>query len=131
MHPTARGIDDSTFNAMSMFRAEASGMRLSRASRAIEARSIGTFPVSTEPHDDCCSFLLPRNPATYSRPEELQGEEDRFDVAEVVQKLIDASEAREVTGRTSVHSGEQPVFSVAGDTTPPGGRPVSRDERSS
>lgn len=96
-----------------------------------EARLIGTFAVSTEPHDDCCSFLMPRNPATYSRPQELEHEEQCFDVADEVQRLVTASEVREVTGRIPVHSGDPPMLSVAGDTTPPGGRPIPRVERSS
>jgi thiamine biosynthesis protein ThiI len=57
-----------------------------------EAERIGTFSVSIEPHDDCCSFLQPPNPATYSSPEELAAQEAHFDVEAEVAKLVDCSE---------------------------------------
>src|ERR1041385_5461854 len=37
-----------------------------------EAERIGTFSISIKPHDDCCGFLMPRNPATRATAEELR-----------------------------------------------------------
>ncbi|MFB3072912.1 MAG: tRNA uracil 4-sulfurtransferase ThiI, partial [bacterium] len=48
------------------------------------ARAIGTYEVSIQPHDDCCSFLMPRRPATRSTPEELEAAEAALDVEALV-----------------------------------------------
>jgi thiamine biosynthesis protein ThiI len=56
-----------------------------------EARRIGTFDVSIEPHGDCCSFLMPRSPATRSTPGELEAAEAAFDVDHEVEKLAAAA----------------------------------------
>ena len=61
-----------------------------------EARRIGTFEISIEPHGDCCSFLMPPNPATHSLPEELEAEEGRLNVEEEVAALVAASKVVEV-----------------------------------
>ena len=45
-----------------------------------EAEALGTFETSIEPHDDCCSFLMPRSPATYSSPEQLEEAASDVDV---------------------------------------------------
>ena len=50
----------------------------------LEARKIGTFEISIEPHEDCCSFMLPVNPKTRSTPEELNQIEEGLDIASLV-----------------------------------------------
>lgn len=52
-----------------------------------EAESIGTFETSIEPHDDCCSYLMPQQPATRSNVEQLEEAEAVFDVEAEVQAL--------------------------------------------
>lgn len=44
------------------------------------ARRIGTYDISIEPHDDCCSYLGPRDPATRTRVTELEGVEKLLDI---------------------------------------------------
>jgi tRNA uracil 4-sulfurtransferase len=61
-----------------------------------EAQAIGTFAISIRPHDDCCGFLMPRNPATHSTPAELEAAEAIFDVSAEVEKLLAATEVAEV-----------------------------------
>ncbi len=57
------------------------------------ARRIGTYEISIRPHDDCCSYLAPRNPATSSTAAEL----DEVERSLPVQDLVDAAvRAREV-----------------------------------
>ncbi len=53
------------------------------------ARALGTFPISIEPDEDCCSFLQPRQPATRTRPCELDAIERELDV----KGLVDAATA--------------------------------------
>lgn len=50
------------------------------------ARQIWTFETSIEPHDDCCNFLMPPKPVTYSTPDELTKVEEAFDVDALVQQ---------------------------------------------
>lgn len=50
------------------------------------ARRIETFDTSIEPHDDCCSYLMPRSPATRSMPDELDEVERVFDVPALVEE---------------------------------------------
>lgn len=56
------------------------------------ARSIGTYDISKEPYDDCCSFLTPRNPETWSDPAAIAEAETQFDVNEWIEKLLDKTE---------------------------------------
>lgn len=52
------------------------------------ARRIGTFDTSALPHDDCCSFLMPRAPATASSPEKAAEAEKGLDVARLVKEAL-------------------------------------------
>jgi thiamine biosynthesis protein ThiI len=54
------------------------------------SKSIGTYEISIEPDDDCCSFLMPRQPATWTRPEALEQIESGLDT----KALIEATLAR-------------------------------------
>jgi tRNA uracil 4-sulfurtransferase len=45
-----------------------------------DAKRIGTFELSIEPHQDCCSFLEPKRPATKSRVVELERVEADLDL---------------------------------------------------
>ncbi|MBI4603623.1 MAG: tRNA 4-thiouridine(8) synthase ThiI [Planctomycetes bacterium] len=60
------------------------------------ARRIGTYEASIEPHGDCCSFLMPPNPATRSRPEDLAAAETAWDVAAEVDRLVESSAVEQV-----------------------------------
>jgi len=57
-----------------------------------QAKRIGTFTISIEPHGDCCSFLMPPNPATHSTDEELSADEKCFEVEAEVSRLVESSE---------------------------------------
>ncbi|MBI4125918.1 MAG: tRNA 4-thiouridine(8) synthase ThiI [Deltaproteobacteria bacterium] len=57
-----------------------------------EAKRIGTFQTACEPHDDCCSFLVPTHPATKMSIEKLDRMESMLDVARLVQKGITEKE---------------------------------------
>lgn len=56
------------------------------------ARSAGTFELSIQPHFDCCSFLMPDNPATKSRSEELDAAEEALDIDDLVADALARSE---------------------------------------
>jgi thiamine biosynthesis protein ThiI len=44
------------------------------------ARKIGTYDISSEPFHDCCPVFLPKTPALYARPNELDRAEANLDV---------------------------------------------------
>jgi thiamine biosynthesis protein ThiI len=44
------------------------------------ARKIGTYDISSEPFHDCCPVFLPRSPALYARPEDLEEAEAHLDL---------------------------------------------------
>ena len=54
------------------------------------ASRVGTYDISIEPDEDCCSFLMPRSPATWTRPEPVAEIEQNLDV----EGLIEATLAR-------------------------------------
>jgi tRNA uracil 4-sulfurtransferase len=45
------------------------------------ARKIGTYEISSEPFHDCCPVFLPRTPALFARPEELDKAESALDIS--------------------------------------------------
>lgn len=59
-----------------------------------EARRIGTFAISTEVTDDCCSAFLPRSPALASTPAELAQAEAGLDVDGLVAASLAQLELR-------------------------------------
>jgi len=48
------------------------------------ARKIGTYEPSSEPFHDCCPVFMPRTPALYASPEELDEAESKLDVRALV-----------------------------------------------
>ena len=57
-----------------------------------EAKRIGTFTMSIEPHDDCCSFLMPKNPVTRSTPKDMGYVEKSLACGELVKAALDGCE---------------------------------------
>ena len=56
------------------------------------AREIGTYPISIEPGDDCCSFLLPPKPVTAARFREVVQIEVKLEIDELLREAYNASE---------------------------------------
>jgi thiamine biosynthesis protein ThiI len=48
------------------------------------ARQIGTYKISCEPFEDCCPRFMPRAPAIFARPQELDEAECRLDIGALV-----------------------------------------------
>lgn len=61
-----------------------------------EAKQIGTFEKSIEPHDDCCSFLMPKNPVTRTTPKELMFVEKSLACEELVAVALEGCEKQEI-----------------------------------
>ncbi|MGH7856961.1 MAG: tRNA sulfurtransferase, partial [Candidatus Binatia bacterium] len=56
-----------------------------------EARRLGTFEVSIEPDQDCCSLFLPRHPTTRARLDLIRRAEAALDVPRLVETAIAAA----------------------------------------
>ena len=52
------------------------------------AERIGTYEISIEPDEDCCSYLMPRKPATWTRPDSLATIERGLDVKGLVGQAL-------------------------------------------
>jgi thiamine biosynthesis protein ThiI len=79
------------------------------------AHKIGTYDISSEPFHDCCPVFLPRTPALYARPEELDEAEAKLNVAELIrQGLVGTSIERFVYTGSAVEASD-PTPLVAGD----------------
>ena len=50
------------------------------------ARKIGTYDISSEPFHDCCPVFLPRTPALYASPEDLNQAESRLDLKALIRQ---------------------------------------------
>lgn len=48
------------------------------------ARNIGTFDISKEPYDDCCSFLAPRSPETWANLDSVDEAEKALNIPELL-----------------------------------------------
>jgi len=55
------------------------------------ARQIGTYKISCEPFEDCCPRFLPRAPAIFARPQELDGAESGLDIEALVRMGLEAA----------------------------------------
>ena len=61
---------------------------LDKAEIIEQAKRIGTYEISIEPDEDCCSYLTPRRPATWTRPEQIEEIEGKLDVGGMVAKAL-------------------------------------------
>jgi thiamine biosynthesis protein ThiI len=52
------------------------------------ARHIGTYEISIGPDEDCCSFLMPSRPATWSRPEAIDAIERDLNVEGMLEATL-------------------------------------------
>ncbi len=50
-----------------------------------QAQALGTFEISAEPDQDCCTLFVPRHPATRVSRDEIQALEARLDLERLVQ----------------------------------------------
>jgi len=59
-----------------------------------EAQRIATFDLSIEPHEDCCSFLEPKDPATRSTEHKLAALEHNLALDDLLAAALEAAEVR-------------------------------------
>lgn len=59
------------------------------------ARKIGTYDISIQPHDDCCTVLMPKNPSTRARVEDVRAAEEGLDIEHLSLLRAERSEAKQ------------------------------------
>ena len=59
------------------------------------ARSIGTYEVSIQPDQDCCSLFVPKSPETRSSPARAAWLESALPVVDLVKEALEGTETRE------------------------------------
>ena len=52
------------------------------------ARDIGTYKISIQPDQDCCSLFVPRHPETMSNPEKAELAEKELDVPRLIESAL-------------------------------------------
>ena len=50
------------------------------------ARKIGTYDISSEPFHDCCPVFMPRTPALYASPRDLDAAESSLDLKDLIRQ---------------------------------------------
>ena len=62
-----------------------------------QAKGIDTFAVSTEPYDDCCSYLVPKNPETHAKLEAVQDTESNIENwQELIREAVKEAEIKKM-----------------------------------
>jgi thiamine biosynthesis protein ThiI len=56
------------------------------------ARRIGTYDISIQPDQDCCSLFVPKHPETKANITEIEESEARLDVTEAMKAAMDSAE---------------------------------------
>ena len=56
------------------------------------ARKIGSYDISIQPDQDCCSLFVPRHPETKANLIEIEKSEARLDVAEAMKASLEGAQ---------------------------------------
>lgn len=56
------------------------------------AKKIGTFEISIEPHDDCCTRFVPKHPETRAKLSEIKSAEKNLDLKKLIKKSLEKTE---------------------------------------
>ena len=57
-----------------------------------QAERLGTYEVSIQPHDDCCTYLMPRDVATRARAVALDAAESALDIDALTDEAVERAE---------------------------------------
>jgi thiamine biosynthesis protein ThiI len=74
-----------------------------------EAERLGTYGISIQPHDDCCSYLLPRRVETRARADRLDQAEAALDIPALMRETLKRTEVWECRMSGAEWVGPQPL----------------------
>ena len=66
------------------------------------AEQIGTFEISTLPHDDCCSLFVPEHPATNASLEAVQEAEAALDINTLAKLAVESVEKKIIDNKVTL-----------------------------
>lgn len=61
-----------------------------------KAREIGTYDISIQPYEDCCTVFLPKHPVTKPKLERIEKSESALDVTALVEAAVNSEEVIEI-----------------------------------
>ena len=61
-----------------------------------KAREIGTYDISIQPYEDCCTVFLPKHPVTKPKLERIEKSESALDVETLVRNAVESEEIVEI-----------------------------------
>ena len=61
-----------------------------------EAKAIGTYEISIEPDQDCCTLFVPKHPSTRTGPAAVVAAEARLEVPRMVESGLAAAEMERI-----------------------------------
>jgi thiamine biosynthesis protein ThiI len=61
-----------------------------------KAREIGTYDISIQPYEDCCTVFLPKHPVTKPKLARIEKSESALDVQALVDAAVAAEEIIEI-----------------------------------
>ena len=62
-----------------------------------QSKGIGTFDISIQPDEDCCTLFAPSSPITHSTPKEMDGIERNLDWRDLIRMGVETAEIRDYT----------------------------------
>jgi thiamine biosynthesis protein ThiI len=68
-----------------------------------EARRIGSFDLSIQDAEDCCTLFMPRNPETHAQPKQVALSWDLLDIDALSKRALDSLEVHEFNTRFGAH----------------------------
>ena len=61
-----------------------------------KAREIGTYDISIQPYEDCCTVFLPKHPVTKPKKDRIEKSESALDVETLVKNAVESEEIVEI-----------------------------------
>jgi tRNA uracil 4-sulfurtransferase len=74
-----------------------------------QSRRIGTFNISAVPDQDCCQLFVPKHPATKARFAEVEADEAKLDVQELLRYGLDNASNEEFNFPPAIAPSENPT----------------------
>ncbi|MCL2379937.1 MAG: tRNA 4-thiouridine(8) synthase ThiI [Coriobacteriia bacterium] len=68
-----------------------------------EARQIGTYDLSIQDAEDCCTLFMPRSPETHANLKQVAASWDLLDIEDLIQRALDSIEVHEFSTRFGAH----------------------------
>ena len=64
-----------------------------------KAKEIGTYDISIQPYEDCCTVFLPKHPVTKPKLSKIEQSESVLDVESLVEDAVASAEVIDITPR--------------------------------